>query len=278
MNREEQNYVKALKAWSEHVKEITTADLPEELLNKWREFDDKIQNFSGRHQLEHIQKSAQELWEDVIDLLHREEKAIYGNHTLPDLPYPYDALEPYIAEDIMRLHHLVHHQSYVDGLNKAEKEIYGENHEPDILRHWLREQAFHGSGHLLHSIFWKNMTPDAMLIPIQEIGREIDRHFGSFHQFQTKFTDVASSVQGPGWAALLYDPINDRLIIESIEKHQMNHLVSMIPLLVLDVWEHAYYLQYQTDKADYVDAWWNVVNWEDVNERFLRAKNNISYG
>lgn len=121
------------------------------------------------------------------------------------------------------------------------------------------------------------MTPDAMLIPIREIGREIDRHFGSFHQFQTKFTDVASSVQGPGWVALLYDPINDRLIIESIEKHQMNHLVSMIPLLVLDVWEHAYYLQYQTDKADYVDAWWNVVNWEDVNERFLRAKNNISY-
>jgi len=145
--------------------------------------------------------------------------------------------------------------------------------DPGILRHWLREQAFNGSGHILHSIFWTNMTPYSSKLPVKEIRRQIIRDFGSFEDFKSLFTKVASSVEGPGWAALLYDPINKRLVVESIEKHQLNHLVNMIPILVLDVWEHAYYLQYKTGKGDYINQWWNIVNWENVNDRLLQAEN-----
>lgn len=195
----------------------------------------------------------------------------YAAHTLPPLPYAYDALEPYISEEIMLLHHLEHHQSYVDGLNKAEEEIYFKNNEPGMLRHWMREQAFHGSGHLLHSIFWENMTPHGSKTPRGKIAQGINRTFGTFEDFKEKFTDTAMSVQGPGWAALLYDPVNSRLIIETIEKHQLNHQAGLIPLLVLDLWEHAYYLQYKTEKADYIESWWNIVDWHDVEERLNLA-------
>jgi Fe-Mn family superoxide dismutase len=99
----------------------------------------------------------------------------------------------------------------------------------------------------------------------------INRTFGTFEDFKEKFTDTAMSVQGPGWAALLYDPVNSRLIIETIEKHQLNHQAGLIPLLVLDLWEHAYYLQYKTEKADYIESWWNIVDWHDVEERLNLA-------
>lgn len=271
-------YLRALKKWSDDVKKtIQMEDLPEETINTWGNWDGKIQasleNGVEQEQLIKLHQQGEELRRHLSDSSKELIRADYANHVLPPLPYAYDALEPYISEEIMRLHHLVHHQAYVNGLNKAEEEIYYRNHEPDMLRHWLREQAFNGSGHLLHSVFWKNMTPYSSKVPSKQIEQWINRDFGSFAHFKEGFTNVAKSVQGPGWAALLYDPVNHRLVIESIEKHQQNHLVSMIPLLVLDMWEHAYYLQYKTEKADYVEAWWNIVDWEDVNNRLLRAMN-----
>ncbi|MCF3941683.1 superoxide dismutase [Oceanobacillus alkalisoli] len=271
-------HLRALKKWSDDVKEtIQMEELPEEMRHTWVSWDEEIQAFlkTGveQNQLIKIQNQGEELRQHLMASAKESVRQDYANHVLPALPYAYNALEPYISEEIMRLHHLVHHQAYVDGLNKAEEEIYYENHEPDMLRHWLREQAFNGSGHLLHSVFWQNMTPYSAKVPSKQIAQAINRDFGSFAHFKEQFTNVAKSIQGPGWAALLYDPVNHRLVIESIEEHQNNQLVSMIPLLVLDIWEHAYYLQYKTGKADYIDAWWNVVNWEDVNNRLLSAMN-----
>ncbi len=192
-------------------------------------------------------------------------------HQLPALPYKYNALEPYISEDIMRLHHTKHHQAYVDGLNKAELALYTGKKGKDPLKHWLREQAFHGSGHYLHTIFWFNMTPDSNKKPSGDILKQIEKDFRSWQNFKALFTDTANSVEGDGWAVLLWSPRSGKLAIQSFEKHQLFHIPDTIPLLVLDVWEHAYYLQHQNDRASYINNWWNVVNWENVNKRFNKA-------
>lgn len=194
----------------------------------------------------------------------------YGKHRLPPLPYAYNALEPYISEEIMRLHHDKHHKSYVDGLNKAEVALY-KNRNKDPIKHWLREQAFHGSGHYLHTIFWENMTPNSTKKPSGELLLKIEQDFGSWNNFKKLFSDVADSVEGVGWAILLWQPRSGKLGIQSFEKHQLFQIADTIPLLVLDMWEHAYYLQYKTDKKAYIDNWWNVVNWENVNERYQNA-------
>jgi Fe-Mn family superoxide dismutase len=278
MDEIHEKYVQDLKEWSSSLKKyVDENELPKEIITEWNEwnrsleeFDSSDRNASKIHSLHKQGEALRRALYKRVDSNYMAPN--YGQHILPDLPYAYDALEPYIDEEIMRLHHLKHHQSYVDGLNKAEEEIYEKNHEPNILRHWLREQAFNGSGHYLHSIFWENMTPEKGMVPTGDIRFAINRYFGSFPAFKEKFTKVAKSVEGPGWAALLYDPINDRLVLESIEKHQINHLVTMIPLLVLDVWEHAYYLQYKNDKNDYIDSWWNVVNWNNVNSRYQEAR------
>ena len=193
----------------------------------------------------------------------------FGKHQLPPLPYAYNALEPYISEEIMRLHHDKHHQSYVDGLNKAELALYKSN---SPLKHWLREQAFHGSGHYLHTIFWENMTPNSTKKPAGELLKQIEKDFGSWRNFKELFSNVANSVEGVGWAILLWQPRSRRLGIQSFEKHQLFQIADTIPLLVLDMWEHAYYLQYKTDKKAYIDNWWNVVNWNNVNNRYQKAK------
>lgn len=196
----------------------------------------------------------------------------YSKHQLPPLPYAYDALEPYISEQIMRLHHDNHHQSYVDGLNRAERELYLENPQDATIKHWLREQAFNGSGHYLHTIFWYNMTPDSSKKPLGKIREQIDKDFGSWKEFKQLFTKTATSVEGVGWAVLLWSPRSRKLAVQSFEKHQMFQIADTIPILVLDMWEHAYYLQYQTDKDAYIRNWWNVVNWRDVNDRFEKAQ------
>lgn len=195
-----------------------------------------------------------------------------GKHKLPPLPYDYNALEPYISEDIMRLHHDIHHKSYVDGLNEAEKALYGNKIDKGLIKHWMREQAFHGSGHYLHTIFWFNMTPDSKKEPTDDIRKLIDRDFGSWKKFKNLFTEAAKSVEGVGWAVLVWAPRSGGLAIQTVEKHQLFHLADSIPLLVLDVWEHAYYLQYETDKETYINNWWNVVNWNNVNERCQKAR------
>jgi Fe-Mn family superoxide dismutase len=196
-----------------------------------------------------------------------------GEHVLPPLPYPYDALEPHISKEIMKLHHDTHHKGYVEGLNKAEKMMekarYTNNY--DLLKHWEREAAFHGSGHYLHSIFWFVMKPNGGGTPSGSLLGQIKKDFGSFDQFKEHFTEAANKVEGVGWALLVWSPRSHRLEILQTEKHQLMTQWDTIPLLVLDVWEHSYYLQYQADRDEYVANWWNVVNWDEVEIRFNQA-------
>ncbi|WP_425542359.1 superoxide dismutase [Lentibacillus halophilus] len=198
-----------------------------------------------------------------------------GKHKLPPLPYAYNALEPHISEEIMRLHHDKHHKGYVEGLNKAEKEMEKARKRGDfsLIRHWEDEAAFNGAGHYLHTIFWYNMSPNGGGKPSGRIKQEINRTFGGWEKFKEHFSNAAEKVQAVGWAMLVWSPRSHRTEILQAEKHQNLSQQDMIPLLVLDVWEHAYYLQYQTKRKDYIDAWWNVVNWDDVNKRLEVAQN-----
>ncbi|MED2584881.1 superoxide dismutase, partial [Bacillus thuringiensis] len=167
-----------------------------------------------------------------------------------------------------------HHRSYVEGLNKAEKmmEEARKTNQFDLIKHWEREAAFHGSGHYLHTIFWNNMKKDGGGSPRGAFSQQIEQDFGSFLRFQKHFTEAASKVEGSGWAILVWVPRSGRLEILQSTLHQLFTQWDTIPLLVLDVWEHAYYLQYQNRKDEYIKNWWNVVNWPDVEKRFETAK------
>ncbi|MBT2755623.1 superoxide dismutase [Mesobacillus foraminis] len=204
----------------------------------------------------------------------REQTVPIGGHRLPPLPYRYNALEPVISEEIMRLHHRKHHQSYVDGLNKAEKEMQKARETGDfgLIKHWEREAAFHGAGHYLHTIFWNIMTPEGGGKPVGELRRSINVAFGSFEKFKKHFSEAAKNVEGVGWAILVWAPRSRRLEILTAEKHQNLTQWDVVPLLVLDVWEHAYYLQYKNERPRYVENWWNVVNWKEVERRFQAAQ------
>ena len=197
-----------------------------------------------------------------------------GGHNLPALPYSYDALEPYIDREIMRLHHTKHHQSYVDNLNKAEKEMEKARRTNDfnLIKHWEREAAFNGAGHYLHTIFWDIMSPEGGGKPTGSLLKCIEKSFGSFDSFKKHFSEAAKQVEGVGWAILVWSPRSHRLEILQAEKHQNLTQWDVIPLLVLDVWEHAYYLQYKNEKNKYVDRWWNVVCWDSVAKRLEKAK------
>ncbi len=197
-----------------------------------------------------------------------------GGHKLPPLPYSYDALEPYIDREIMRLHHTKHHQSYVDNLNKAEKEMEKARRTNDfnLIKHWEREAAFNGAGHYLHTIFWDIMSPEGGGKPTGSLLKCIEKSFGSFDSFKKHFSEAAKQVEGVGWAILVWSPRSHRLEILQAEKHQNLTQWDVIPLLVLDVWEHAYYLQYKNEKNKYVDRWWNVVCWDSVAKRLEKAK------
>ena len=195
-------------------------------------------------------------------------------YELPELPYAYDALEPHISAEIMTLHHDKHHATYVAGANAALEALEAERNgeaNPDRLRALSKNLAFNLGGHTNHSIFWKNMAPNAGGNPTGEIAEAIDRDFGSFEAFKKQFSGVATGLQGSGWAVLGYDHIAGRLIIQQLTDQQGNVSVDFTPVLMLDMWEHAFYLQYKNVKADYVEAWWNVVNWADVNERYSKA-------
>ncbi len=193
-----------------------------------------------------------------------------GKYVLPPLPYAPDALEPAIDAKTMTLHHDKHHAGYVKGLNAALDALAAarDNGEFAMVKHWEREIAFNGSGHFLHSIFWTNMGPNAGGTPRGALSSAINRDFGSFDKFKAHFSAAAKSVEGSGWGILALEPNANRLLISQAEKHQNLTEWGVLPLLVLDVWEHAYYLKYQNDRAAYVDAWWSVVNWRSVEARF----------
>lgn len=192
-----------------------------------------------------------------------------GEHKLPPLPYTYDALMPVISKELLTLHHDKHHQAYVDGLNRAEKRLAEARQQGDyaLVKHWEREIAFHGSGHILHSIFWTIMAPSGEGTPLPHTAELLDACFGSFARFRDQFTTAAVDVEASGWAILAYQPAFGRLEIYTAEKHQNLAQWGAIPILVLDVWEHAYYLDYLNKRRDWVDAWWNLVNWAEVERR-----------
>ena len=197
-------------------------------------------------------------------------------YVLPELDYPYDALEPHISAEIMELHHSKHHQAYVDGANAALASLEAAREAGDMAAVNLYEKnlAFHLGGHSNHSVFWKNMSPNGGGEPTGALASAIDDSFGSLESFKKQFTAAAMGLQGSGWAVLAYDTISGRLVTFQLYVQQGNVPVGTVPLLMLDMWEHAFYLDYKNVKAKYVDAWWNVVNWDDVARRFEAAKEN----
>jgi len=199
-------------------------------------------------------------------------------HQLPELPYAYGSLEPYYDEATVRLHHDAHHKAYVDGLNNAEGKLAEAWEKGDftLIKHWERELAFHGSGHLLHSLFWVNMAPNSGGDPFGQVAERIRQDFGSFGDFKKLFTAAAVAVEGSGWALLVWNPAFQKLEVLQVEKHQNLTLWGVVALLTVDVWEHAYYLKYQNKRAAWIAAWWNLVNWQDVNDRFLLSTTGVA--
>jgi superoxide dismutase, Fe-Mn family len=195
-------------------------------------------------------------------------------YLLPDLAYDYGALEPHISGQIMELHHDRHHRKYVEGANEANDKLQEARRRGDlaILGLLEKELAFHASGHVLHSIFWQNLSPHGGGLPEGALEADINRDFGSFDSFRHQMNRAAAEILGSGWSALLFDPVSRRLAIAQIHDHQSDTIQSAVPLLVLDAWEHAYYLQYQTEKQAYFDAIWNLWNWSDVAQRYALAQ------
>ncbi|MDR2373695.1 MAG: superoxide dismutase [Bifidobacteriaceae bacterium] len=195
-------------------------------------------------------------------------------YTLPDLPYDYSALEPHISGRIMELHHDKHHAAYVAGLNTALDQLAGAREAGDFaaLAKLEKDLSFNLAGHVNHSVFWRNLTPDSPLVPDGELAEAIGAAFGSFAAFKAQFTAAATSIQGAGWAMLAWEPLGGQLLVAQLYDHQSNLAAGLTPLLVLDMWEHAFYLDYLNVKADYVAAFWNVVNWDDVAARLALAR------
>lgn len=199
-----------------------------------------------------------------------------GKHELPPLPYAYDALEPHIDKQTMTLHHDIHHNGYVTGLNGAEEKLAAARASGDYgaIKGIMNNLAFHGSGHFLHSIFWPNMAPPGEGgggSPDGSLANQINQDFGSTDALIAEFSAASVAVEGSGWGLLVWQPEGNHLQVLMSEKHHNLTQWSVSPLLVLDVWEHAYYLKYQNKRAAYVEAFWNVVNWADVAARFEAA-------
>jgi Superoxide dismutase len=202
-----------------------------------------------------------------------------GKYTLPDLPYDYSALEPHIDAKTMEIHHTKHHQTYIDKLNAAlegHDDLYTENVD-DLLRNFSNVPADiqgavrnHGGGHSNHSLFWTVMGPSGGGEPSGDLAAAIDDSFGSFKEFQEKFTGAAVAQFGSGWAWLVVD--GGKLAVTNLPNQDSPLIDGKTPVLGLDVWEHAYYLNYQNKRPDYIAAWWNVVNWDAVAQRHSSAK------
>ncbi|PTW91762.1 Fe-Mn family superoxide dismutase [Microbacteriaceae bacterium MWH-Ta3] len=195
-------------------------------------------------------------------------------YTLPELQYDYAALEPSISARIMELHHSKHHAAYVLGANTALEKMEEARDKGDFasINKLEKDLAFNLGGHINHSIFWTNLTPDSQERPAGDLAAAIDEYFGSFDKFQAHFNAAALGIQGSGWAVLSWDPVGKRLLIQQMFDQQANMAQATVPVLQLDMWEHAFYLDYQNVKADYVAAFWNIVNWENVAQRFDVAR------
>ncbi len=192
-----------------------------------------------------------------------------GECKLTPLPYAYDALEPIIDKQTLTIHHDKHHAGYVKGLNEAINKLAEARASGDfsLIKHWSKELAFNGSGHILHALYWGNMSlqggePDGNLL------NNINKSFGGVDKFRLQFAAAAKSVEGSGWSVLVYEPFMGSLVILQAEKHQDLTLWGCYPLLVCDVWEHAYYLKYQNNRGEYVDNFMKIINWKEVARRY----------
>jgi Fe-Mn family superoxide dismutase len=195
-------------------------------------------------------------------------------YSLPDLPYDYDDLEPLISGEIIELHHDKHHNTYVQGANQTLEQLAAARDSEDYgaIVGLEKTLAFNLSGHVLHSIYWSNLSPNGGGRPDDELADAIDNAFGGFDKFKSQITQATTTVQGSGWGVLALDPLGRRLLVEQVYDHQSNIGQGALPLLVIDIWEHAFYLQYKNVKAEYVTAIWNIINWDDVTNRYLAAK------
>lgn len=197
-----------------------------------------------------------------------------GEYRLPPLPYAYDALEPAIDKETLTLHHDKHHAGYVKGLNAAVARLAAarEKGDFDAVKALDRDIAFNASGHVLHSIYWTNLAPKAGGEPGGDLAKAITAGFGSFAKFKDELSAATIAVEGSGWGLLCFEPIARTLRVMQAEKHQNLTQWGVVPLLVLDAWEHAYYLKYQNRRADYVKAIWSVIHWDNVAARLDAAR------
>jgi len=192
-------------------------------------------------------------------------------YVLPKLPYEYNALSPYISETQLMIHHQKHHQAYVNNANSILEKLNNARVEGiDLdIKSTLKELSFNLGGHILHSLFWNNLIPasQASFKSTSLLNDIIEKEFGSFERFKREFTQAATGVEGSGWAALTFCKQTNRPIIMQIEKHNTNIYPNFRILMVLDVWEHAYYIDYKNERSKFVEAFWNIVNWDQVNKR-----------
>jgi Fe-Mn family superoxide dismutase len=195
-------------------------------------------------------------------------------YTLPDLRYDYSALEPHLSATLLELHHAKHHAAYVKGANTTLEKLANARTEDsfDTINQLQKNLAFHVSGHILHSVFWTNMSPDGGGKPEGDLAAAIDERLGSFEGFRQQLSEAATNVQGSGWGTLAWEPMAQRLVVEQVYDHQGNIGNGTVPLMVLDMWEHAYYLDYKNLKGDWVEAFWQIVAWPDVAKRFERVR------
>jgi Fe-Mn family superoxide dismutase len=195
-------------------------------------------------------------------------------YRLPDLNYDYGALEPHISAQIMELHHDKHHAAYVKGANTALEKLSDARDSDDFgaINKLQKDLAFNLSGHVLHSLFGQNLSPNGGGEPTGDVAQQLDRDFGGFTRFKRHMSEAAGTIQGSGWALAAWDPASDRIIIEQVYDHQGNHGQGTMPLLAIDAWEHAYYLQYNNVKADFFAAVWNIFDWDDVEQKLKAAR------
>ena len=197
-----------------------------------------------------------------------------ADYTLPDLGYDFAALEPNISGRIMELHHDKHHKAYVDGANTALAKLAEARDANDFanVNKLEKDLAFNLAGHVNHTIFWTNLSPDGGDKPTGDLASAIDDNFGSFDKFTAHFTAASAGIQGSGWGALVWDSLGQKLLVQQYYDHQGNFATGTVPLLLLDMWEHAFYLDYLNVKADYVKGFWKIANWENVQQRFTVAR------
>ena len=204
-------------------------------------------------------------------------------YQLPRIPYGYDELQDFIDEDTLRIHHLQFHQFYVEGLNETLKKIGGEFHPQyvtsilsdlnSIPKQYQKDIFFFGGGFENHRMFWELMNPEGGGIPTGRLADSIDVYFSSFEKFKKKFSEYSTSIEGSGWCWLVFNRTFDRIEIMTTQNEESPWAFNKIPLLGLDLWEHSYYLKYQNNKIDYINSWWNFVNWEYAGNRFLEISN-----